>query len=549
MPKVLAICLDGYEESLGRELMQAGAMPCLARLAEQSSRFFLEHGAALRTGLAGEHFATGLSPEMADRWAAVHFDPNSYAVWQEGTSLTPFPAHLKARTVVFDPPYFDLERAPKVQGIVNWGAHDPGVASRSQPEAILGEARARFGAYPAAQWIYGTPWSSEASSREMGDRLAESVRLRTEVALWLLAERLPEWDLGLVTVSEAHSVIEGLWHGVDSSHPLHGAPSATVAGAGVRKVYQEIDSLIGQLGSAFPDAAKVVFSMHGMGPNKADVASMLLLAELMYRHAFGRAYFQRAGSSAPGLNGCPTLDEEENWLSWVDAGFERPGAAGEHSFLWRLGARVLPESLKRVLRPHLARPSASPTWPVRRALDWMPAAHYQRFWHEMPAFALPSFYDGRLRINLKGRERNGIVDPDDYHKTCDTLVSLLNQCTDPITGQKIIENVELANETDPMKLGPTGADIVILWRGAPLGMDHPALGRIGPVPYRRTGGHTGKQGFAFVKAEGFASGDYGIRSSYDVVPTIFQLLEEPWTSALSGTDLLRGTPSVAAADE
>ena len=116
---------------------------------------------------------------------------------------------------MFDPPYFDLDRTPNTQGIVNWGAHDPGVASRSRPDGILQEATERFGAYPAERWLYATPWGSETLSREMADRLTEATRLRAKVAMWLLAERLPDWELGIVTVSEAHSAIEGLWHGVD----------------------------------------------------------------------------------------------------------------------------------------------------------------------------------------------------------------------------------------------------------------------------------------------------------------------------------------------
>ncbi|MDH5277366.1 MAG: hypothetical protein OEW88_13160, partial [Gammaproteobacteria bacterium] len=510
--------------------------------AARSSRFFLDHGSASRTGLAGEHVATGLSPEMAGRWAAVHFDPGSYAAWQEGTSLTPFPAQLKARTVVFDPPYFDLNRAPRVQGIVNWGAHDPGVASSSRPDSILAEATERFGDYPARDWIYGTPWNSEDLSREMGDRLTESVRLRTEIALWLLAERLPEWDLGLVTVSEAHSVIEGLWHGVDSSHPLHGVPSSGVAGTGVRSVYAGIDNLIGRLDTAFPGVDKVVFSMHGMGPNNADVPTMLLLAELMYRHAFGRSCFRREGSSAPGLNGCPALAEGETWDSWIPDGIEDQ----QQSVLWRLGAKVLPETLKRILRPALAESAKHNGAATPRSLDWMPAARYQPYWHRMPAFALPSFYDGRLRINLKGRERHGIVEPENYQETCELLVALLNRCTDPITGQKVIGDIEFSNRTDPAERGPTEADIIIVWRGAPLGFDHPELGRIGPAPYRRTGGHTGKQGFAFVDAAGMAPGDYGMRSAYDVIPTLFHLLGETPAGILSGKPLLPVQPVTGA---
>ena len=67
MGRVLAIFLDGYEHSLGQRLMSAGDMPEMSRLAASSARFLLESGAAQRTGLAGEHVATGLSPEKAQR--------------------------------------------------------------------------------------------------------------------------------------------------------------------------------------------------------------------------------------------------------------------------------------------------------------------------------------------------------------------------------------------------------------------------------------------------------------------------------------------------
>lgn len=106
-------------------MMQDGEMASLSALAKTSARFQLDHGPALRTGLAGEHVATGLSPADSRRWAAVHFDPRSYDTWQEGTSMAPFPTGLPLRTVVFDTPYFDLEQALDVQGIVNGGLMIP----------------------------------------------------------------------------------------------------------------------------------------------------------------------------------------------------------------------------------------------------------------------------------------------------------------------------------------------------------------------------------------------------------------------------------------
>ena len=39
----------------------------------------------------------------------------------------------------------------------------------------------------------------------MGNALAEGVALRSKIALWLLRERFPDWELALIRVSEPHS--------------------------------------------------------------------------------------------------------------------------------------------------------------------------------------------------------------------------------------------------------------------------------------------------------------------------------------------------------
>ena len=539
MNKVLAICLDGYEPSLGIELMRQGQMPALQLLAEGSARFELDHGAELRTGLAGEHFATGLSPAISGRLAAVHFDRDSYEIWQEGTSLPPFPAGLPLKTVVFDTTYFDLQRASNVQGMVNWGAHDPGAPASSRPGDLIAELIARFGEYPAKKWIYGLPWNSVDDCREMGNCLTKSVDTRADIAEWLFCKRLPDWDLALLTVSEAHSVIEGLWHGVDSDHPLYRAPSAQVAGEGVRNVYRAIDRLIARLRASLPDVAIVLFSMHGMGPNGGDAANLLLLAELLYRYRFEESYFRREGESLPGLNDQVELPPGETWVDWVGSGFPTlPAIEPEKS--WR-HSPLLPWTLRRILqaRPFHREP---PPDPGRIPINWIPATRYRPFWPQMRAFCLPAYYDGRVRINLQGRESNGVVPLDEYDDERERIVRIVSECRDATTGRSVVKDVELTDCDDPCALGETEADIVFVWQGAPYGFQHPRFGRIGPVPYRRTGGHTGGYGFAYLTGTALAAGDYGLRSSFDVVPTLLDILGTGDRKQLSGASLLTGNP-------
>jgi predicted AlkP superfamily phosphohydrolase/phosphomutase len=536
--RVLAIGLDGYEPSLEDRLVAAGELPAIADLRRRSARFQLDHGPAQRTGLAWEHVATGLAPAAADRFAAVTFDPETYSAWQEGTRRPPFATQLAARAVVFDAPYFDLAASASTCGVVNWGAHDPGVAPSARPAGLLHEVRERFGAYPATGWIYGFAWPSPERCEEMGRALVQATETRARAARWLLGERLPDWDLALVVASEPHSAIEGLWHGVDETHPLHQLPSARPAGEALRAVYRATDRLVADLVAAFPDAAAVVFSMGGMGPNRSDAASMFLLPELLHRHAFGRPLMEQPEewSAAPG--GVPLLGRDDDWSERVNARIPLPDCPPSQGLLRRALSRAVPEPWKDAVRRAIGHSDAEPP---RSEIGWMPATRYRPHWPAMRAFALPSFYDGRVRINLAGRERQGNVAAADYAAACDEVEMLVRACRDPRTGEGVVDFVERPAEgRDPLRLGATESDLVFVWNG-PIAFDHPTLGRVGPIPFRRTGGHTGRFGMAYLHDAGLDAGDHGVRSSFDVVPTLFDLLGVATPRGQSGASLLPAT--------
>ena len=538
MRKLIVIALDGYELSLANAMMDVGQLPSLASIREKSARYLLDHGSARQTGLAGEHVSSGLSPKDAERWSAIFFDKENYEVWQEGPLLAPFPAEMRAQTVVFDLPYFDLSRAGQVHGVVSWGVHDPGTEVMANPVSLLDELVDKYGAYPATEWIYGIPWPSSERCQRMGNGLAEGASVRAKIALWLLTERFPDWQLALIGVSESHSALEGLWHGIDERHPLHSHSSSVAAAQGVHKVYQAIDGLVGTLATKFADATILLFSMHGMGPNRADVPAMVLLPELLHRYAFGRSFFVQPDSWTFAVGGVPILGENEDWnVATLKSRRERIRAQV---------APLLPEYLKGTLKRMLrAKNGGFVTGGSellsrrRRSLEWMPAAFCRSRWSQMPAFALPSYYDGRIRINLKGRERKGVVELSRYKSCCDELMRTLELCRDPFSGDCVVDDIEWPGRDEPLDLPPSGADLIVNWRGSPLCMEHPDLGRMGPVPFRRTGGHSGLYGIAYLKSDILAPGDYGIRSSFDVVPTLFDLLNERLPSKISGQSLIR----------
>lgn len=513
--RVMVIGLDGYEPSLGNEMMAQGAMPCLDRLRNSSACFTLDHGSAKRTGLAWEHVSSGMSPARANRWSAVHFDKETYAVRQEGARFAPFTNLTDVKTVVFDLPYFRLELSPNVHGITAWGAHDPGTSVASNPASLLEEIAGKFGGYPAADWIYGFAWPSVEKCQTMGDALADATLLRSKIARWLFSERLPDWELGFLVVSELHSVAEGLWHGVDPEHPLAEHPSAKAAGIGVRKVYSSVDRLIGELHEALPDTIFVVFSMHGMGINQSDVPSMVLLPDLLFRHAFGRSAIRQTAPRARTAGDIPILRPDETWNADI----------------------IPPATWSYRLQNYFG--SGRRTGGQDGSLQWMPAARYQPYWRKMRAFALPSFYDGQIRLNLRGRESNGQFSIEQFKDIRNEIVELLRACRDPRTGGKVVADIEYHETGKPFDIDPSAADITVVWQGSPLAFEHPKLGLVGPLPFRRPGGHTGDRGVAWIYGGGLEAADHGVHSAFDVVPTILDLLSESVSHQLSGSSLLR----------
>ena len=152
-------------------------------------------------------------------------------------------------------------------------------------------------------------------------------------------------------------------------------------------------------------------------------------------------------------------------------------------------------------------------------LDWMPVVRYRHLWPDMKAFAIPAYNDARIRVNLKGRESRGRVSRRGYQRTLAEICALLGACVD-MSGRPLDMEIEFTNSKDPLRMSDWQTDIVVRLNQNVLGFSHPRLGTIGPVPHRRTGGHTGGYGGAYLTGHGVEPGYYGVRSTFDVVPMI-----------------------------
>jgi predicted AlkP superfamily phosphohydrolase/phosphomutase len=367
----------------------------------------------------------------------------------------------------------------------------------------------------------------------MGKLLTDALNIRTEIAKWLLKERLPDWDLALVVATEIHSATEGLWFGVDEDHPLYNLQSAMVANDGLKSTYKAADRLVGNLVDSFPDAQIIIFSLGGMGPNQADIPGMVLLPELLYRKKFNKPLFEARKVWEYAINGIATLSSNESWAKEIKKQYAIQKQHPDHSdnYLQQIKNYIFNKLTK-----HGKQKSERDSKYHSLSLNWMPAMYYSSYWKDMDVFALPSFNTGRIRINLKGRERSGKIPLKRYYQFVENLKKYLLKCQSS-DGGSIIKHIDTTVCKNPLELDPSDADLIIEWDGINQVIHHPETGTIGPVPYRRTGGHFEKSGITYIYNTNLSNGYHGLRSAYDIIPTIITLMGESIPPGLSGISL------------
>ena len=541
--RVMVLCLDAFDAPLGNKLIEEGMMPGLERLKQQSARYDLEHGPGGKsryTGLTWEHFSSGCKPETTGRWSVITWNPETYEARQLNVVEPPFLADLEVKCAVFDPPYWNLDAQNNAVGVVGWSGHDTGCDPASVPDTLMAEIIDRFGAPPNPNDLNTMVYSSNEKTRSMSAMIIRALKQRGDIAEWLFSQRCTDWDVAILGFAETHDAIELFTHGVVEEHMLADSPTSEAARESIIACYQELDRQISRLMDTFPDVTFVAFTMHGMGYNDTDLPTMLLLPELMYRMRYEQPLFRsRSDWKAADI---PVLRSGEDWNEAVTGAMRHP-SRGVIRDISRRATGKAQRVLKKVLGSGFSRQSRAEggLWQKSYSVNWMPSAHYSRYWPEMPAIGVPAYFDGRVRVNLEGREKTGIVKIEDYRSTLDHIAGVLNECVDVRTGHPVVREMEMPGLDDPLGLEDTQADIKILWNESPVGFRHPRYGDIGPAPIRRVGGHSGGYGALYISGEGIEPGDYGLRSSFDVAPTIIDLLGAVRPNRMDGKSVLENS--------
>ena len=489
MSRVLAIGLDVGDGRLLRAFAAGGALPHLAGLLEQGAWAELATPAETLHVSAWPSLYTGASPgrhgvyytfqPAPGEQGAVRFRPDQYGcptLWEHA-------AAEGARCTVFDAPYTNPVEGPTRQ-VLEWGTWAHYTEPVSAPVDLAGALARSCGRYPLG-FEANQIGLAALEAAELGPRLVESASAKGRAVRWLAAAE--PWDLFFTVFGETHPAAHYLWpRGLEPS-AVEREPQAF---AGAREVYAAVDAAIGEILAAANDVDHVlVVSGDGGGPNHAG---WHLLPEVLERLGF----LVPPGKGGDGDSGPP----------------QKPGLYG------RLRGLV-PPGLRQSVSRHL--PAG-----VRDKLMKKGAAA-RLDWSRTRAFCLPTDLEGCVRINLRGREPEGIVAPGELDALCDEIAEKLVELVNPATGKPAVREVVRVSAAFPGERAERLPDLVVAWDdAAPLTeLTGPGIGTVSaPSPDGRTGTHR-PPGFLLARGPGFTPGAelQGVRV-VDFAPTVLHLL-------------------------
>jgi len=535
---VTAIALDAADWLLIREWAGQGLLPNLERIIGDGSHYSLSNHSLYRNESPWVSLLTGCPPEKTGYWTPLRFDHSNYRVHTQGAysfqPCKPFYAMLPGRRVtVFDLPHCG-RLFPEAEGvqILGWGAHSPMCSGVSRPTGLFNGYRRRFGAHPAWRLQNGGAWWDSSRLQRLRSALLEGIRRRNRINLALLVEHPA--DLTVLSFSELHIAGHHFWHLSDPDHPAYQRNRPPLEDF-LLEVYRATDLALGELLKRLPaDANLLLFSPEGGAANWCDLNSMIFLPELLFRWNFpGRSLLADDIRD----NELPDRVSQPRFNDWVETVWS--------DYFSCLPPRWIPPAFRKFFKKMAALPGCNfPFYILRRLgeLQWQPPSWYRPWWPQMKAFALPSYGDGYIRINLQGREPHGIVKADDYDRLCGELISWLKELRDPRSGRSAVKEVIVVSEQMPDIVPDRrpDADLVVIWEQQANDMiEGKTCGRLGPLPFWKSGSH---QPTGFVLGLGPdipRHASPGQARVTDLAPTVLQLLGIAAPSHLCGRPLFR----------
>lgn len=455
MKRLMLLGLDGGD--LGYIQSRAARLPYFQQRLRQGNLFTLEAPEAL-SGSVWPTFYTGAHPGVHGIYQHLIWDAQRMGLRRIGPDwchYRPFWQGLEQqghKTVVLDVPYSFPTALKQGAEITDWATHGqtwPTRSSHPQAAALLRQA----GKSPIGREtpIQKTP----AQLQKIKTRLIDSAAKKGELIQTLA--RSMDWDMLIAVFGETHR--GGHLFFSDDDEGELGASTPLL------EVYQAVDRAIAAVADALdPDTALVLFSVHGMA---RDYAQGHLVRPVMQQ--INQRFLQQHGQQA--------------------AASSKRGQG-----LVAALRRSVPANLQYAVGA--AAPDAVRQWVVEQeivgGLDWS----------RTPGFALRTDIRTELRLNLVGRESQGMLEPNSplHHSYVDFVKRAFLELRDSDTGAQLVDEVIHTHDLFPGQRCAGLPDLVVTWHSQPpvRAAESPLIGSVTAKPTEARGGDHTDYGFALL---------------------------------------------------
>ncbi|MEL7027626.1 MAG: alkaline phosphatase family protein [Pseudomonadota bacterium] len=455
--RVLVLGLDSASPELLDQWMQSGDMPNLARLRKRGAIGATTQPDLLGNGAVWSCFHAGLNPGREPFFDGLrHFDAETYSFrnFKPGEVDVEWTWRRLAkngkRCLLVDLPYTHLEPVPNGVMILDWGTHNPTTGDRlgviSEPPEVAQEVRELVGEDPVGgiqcDWV---PRNSPHQMEAFREQLIERADKRATLFLHYLNQG--GWDYAEVAFSEPHCGGHYFWHVNDPFHEEFDAALAERLGEPLKDIYRAIDRSLGRIIDAVDERTFVLlYSSHGMG----------------VQH------------SASGL-----LDRV---LDRLDTNTCAPAPRRQLKHMAVEQWRRLPYSFRKPFRPLTRQVGKNVNFNIPRYVG----NRADRRFFEVPVNNMT----GGVRVNLKGREANGLVDPAELDSVLEDISEGLRQIVKAETGEPLVSDIVRGDQIYPGPFARFYPDLFVSYnRETPIGTIR--SDRIGELDQRYAGARSG----------------------------------------------------------
>jgi predicted AlkP superfamily phosphohydrolase/phosphomutase len=422
-PKVLLLAMDAGDKTLLRQWAADGTLPAIRSLLRRGLVGETISLAGFYEGSTWPSFYTGVTPARHGFHSLTQLNPGTYDFQRcypgDFIKAEPFWDYLSTagrKVAILDVPLSGISKGLKGMQMVEWASHDGVYGFQTWPATLKWQVLARFGRHP----VKSSCDSYRRTRRDFcgfKDHLLKGVQRKAELTIHYLKKG--GWDFFAQVFSEGHCVGHQCWHLHDPRHPGYDPETAHHTGDPVRAVYQAIDSALGRI-MRHVDKDTIIFFLathrmaHAFGGN-------FLLAEILKQ--LNLAVKRPDTFTAPQSRG------------WIRKGYEALLQC------WR----QLPENFKETLGPAVA---SLYSLMVHRLHGGdhllLPSEIADIDLYNSKCFPLQNGNAvSGIRINLAGREPNGLINPgDEAEDFCEELAKNLLSIVDGDTGKPLVKSVQ-----------------------------------------------------------------------------------------------------------